>query len=127
MHMPQGWWNDPKILSEGRLLYQGVTKPFVKCDKCHGRDGKPVKRGAPNFTDAKRVARFSDSYWFWRIYEGVRGTSMKPYAKKLSEQEIWKIIAYQHNFGLRGQVYDPISDRWKDPTIAKEGETSPTS
>ena len=119
-HMPEGWWNDAKILSEGRLLYQGITKPFIKCVKCHGRDGKPAKRGAPDFTDPRRVGRFSDSYWFWRIAEGIPMTSMKGYAKKLSEQEIWKIIAYQRNFGLRGKVYDPVSDRWEDPQISKE-------
>lgn len=114
-HMPEGWWNDPKILSEGRLLYQGITKSFVKCVECHGRDGRPAKRGAPDLTDPKRVGRFSDSYWYWRIAEGVPMTSMEPYAKKLSEPEIWKIIAYQRNFGLRGKVYNPVSDRWEDP------------
>jgi hypothetical protein len=124
-HMPEGWWNDAKILSEGRLLYQGITKPFIKCVECHGRDGKPAKRGAPDFTDPRRVRRFSDSYWYWRIAEGVPMTSMKAYAKKLSEQEIWKIIAYQRNFGLRGQVFNPVSDRWEDPKMADEGESFP--
>jgi cytochrome c553 len=123
-HMPEGWWNDAKILSEGRLLYQGITKAFVKCIECHGRDGKPAKRGAPDFTDPRRVRRFSDSYWYWRIAEGVPMTSMEPYTKKLSDQEIWKIIAYQRNFGLRGQVYNPESDRWEDPTVAREENSS---
>ena len=49
---------------------------------------------------------------------------MEPYAKKLSEQEIWKIIAYQRNFGLRGKVYNPVSDRWEDPTVAEEKNSS---
>ena len=119
-HMPEGWWNDAKILSEGRLLYQGITKSFVKCVECHGRDGKPSKRGAPDFTDPKRVRRFSDSYWFWRIAEGVPMTSMKPYTKNLSEQEIWKIIAYQRRFALKDQVYNPMSDRWEDPQPSNE-------
>jgi hypothetical protein len=124
-HMPEGWWNDAKILSEGRLLYQGITKSFVKCVECHGRDGKPAKRGAPDFTDPKRVGRFSDSYWYWRIAEGVPMTSMKPYAKELSGQEIWKVIAYQRNFGLRGQIYNPVSDRWEVPQNAEEGNKEP--
>lgn len=51
-------------------------------------------------------------------------TSMKPYAKNLSDQEIWKIIAYQRNFGLRGQIYNPVSDRWEDPTVEKEENSS---
>lgn len=121
-HMPEGWWNDAKILSEGRLLYQGIKKPFVNCAECHGRDGKPAKRGAPDFTNPRKLARFSDSYWYWRIAEGVPMTSMKPHAKKLSEQEIWKVVAYQRNFGLRGQVYNPVSDSWEEPQMAKEGK-----
>lgn len=123
-HMPEGWWNDAKILSEGRLLYQGITKSFVKCVECHGRDGKPSKRGAPDFTDPRRVRRFSDSYWYWRIAEGVPMTSMKPYAKMLSEQETWKVIAYQRNFGLRGKVYNPVSDRWEEPATTAEEKNS---
>lgn len=42
-------------------------------------------------------------------------TSMEPWAKKLSEQEIWKIVAYQRNFGLRGQIFDPATDMWINP------------
>ena len=123
-HMPEGWWNDAKILSEGRLLYQGVKKSFVNCAECHGRDGKPVKKGASDLRNTRKVKRFSDSYWYWRIVEGVPMTNMKPYAKKLSEQEIWKIVAYQRNFGLRGQVFNPLSDRWEDPKVAQK-DTSP--
>jgi hypothetical protein len=52
-------------------------------------------------------------------------TSMEAYAKKLSDQEIWKIIAYQRNFGLRGKVYNPVSDRWEDPQISQK-EVEPT-
>lgn len=120
-HMPDGWWNDAKILSEGRLLYQGVTKSFVNCAKCHGRDGKPTKRGAPDFRNPRRVQRFSDSYWFWRIDEGIPMTTMEGWGKKLSDDEIWKIVAYQRNFGLRGKVFNPEKDRWEDEGT-KEGD-----
>lgn len=120
-HMPEGWWNDPKILSEGRLLYQGVTKSFVNCAKCHGRDGKPQKRGAPDFRDPRRVRRFSDSYWFWRIDEGVPMTTMEAWGKKISNLEIWKIVAYQRNFGLKGKIFNPAKDRWEDEGTS-EGE-----
>jgi len=47
-------------------------------------------------------------------------TSMKPYTKNLSEQEIWKIIAYQRRFALKDQVYNPMSDRWEDPQPSNE-------
>jgi len=68
------------------------------------------------------VKRFSDSYWYWRISEGVPMTSMEPWAKKLSEAEIWKVVAYQRNFGLRGLIYDPASDTWEDPIPPREAD-----
>ena len=114
-HMPKDWWDNPRILSEGRLLYSGAVKSFVNCAECHGRDGKPVKSGAPDFTNTRRLKRFSDSYWFWRIAEGVPMTTMEAWNKKLSEDEIWKIIAYQKNFGLPGLIFNPSIDSWEEP------------
>lgn len=125
IHMPEDWWNDPAIMSEGRLLYQGIKKPFVNCAKCHGRDGKPVKRGAPDLTSDRRVRRFSDSYWFWRIKEGVPMTSMEGWDKQLSDQEIWKIIAYQKKFSMKGLIYDPKTDRWIDPSHEITNDSRP--
>jgi len=42
------------------------------------------------------VNHFSESYWFWRVSEGVAKTRMPGWKKKLSEAEIWKVISYQH-------------------------------
>ena len=52
-------------------------------------------------------------------------TSMEAWSKKLSDQEIWKIIAYQRNFALRGQVYNPDKDRWEDPEAQQQPVGSP--
>lgn len=108
-HMPEGWWVDPKIIKEGeQIFYTTVLEYEFKrktrtakegCATCHGIDTKkdrPKKRGSPDFRVSKRVNRFSDSYWFWRVSEGVAKTRMPPFKGKLSEADIWKVIAYQH-------------------------------
>lgn len=109
--MPTKWWTDEKIIAEGKkifertvLTYQFKRKMRVAshgCATCHGIDEQkdhPKKQGAPDFRISKRVNRFSDAYWFWRVSEGVAKTRMPPWKVKLSEDEIWKVIAYQHTW-----------------------------
>ncbi len=101
--MPEGWWTDPKIIEEGRLIFTGEENIDVNCASCHGKDGKPVKRGARDFRVQERMSLYSESAWYWRIAEGVPRTKMKPWKGKLSEEEIWKVIAYEHTFSHEGQ------------------------
>ena len=57
-HMPAGWWTDPKVIAEGGKIYIGEINPLVNCASCHGKDGKPVKKGARDLRDPKNVGRF---------------------------------------------------------------------
>ncbi len=102
-HMPEGWWTDADIIEEGRLIFRGEENIDVNCASCHGKDGKPVKRGARDFRVGARMSLYSDSYWFWRISEGVPKTKMKPWKEKLSEEDRWKVMAYEHTFSHEGQ------------------------
>jgi mono/diheme cytochrome c family protein len=102
-HMPPGGWTDPKAIEEGALIYIGEANPQINCASCHGKDGKPVKKGARDLRDPKTVTRFSDSYWFWRVSEGIPKTKMKAWKSMLSEQQIWQVIAYQHQFSHDGK------------------------
>lgn len=111
-HMPEGWWTDEKIIEEGRKLFIGATNPDVNCASCHGKDGKPVKAGARDFRVAERMHLYSDSVWFWRISEGVPNTKMKPWKSKLPEEDRWKLVAFERNFGLQGKKYDPVQSAW---------------
>jgi mono/diheme cytochrome c family protein len=97
-HMPAGGWTDPKAIEEGKLIYIGEANPQINCASCHGKDGKPVKKGARDLRDPKNATRFSDSYWFWRVSEGIPKTKMKAWRTQLSEEQIWQVIAYQHMF-----------------------------
>lgn len=104
-HMPEGWWTDPKVFEEGKKIYEGQFDVDVNCASCHGRDGKPKKRGARDFRVAERMKLYSDSAWFWRISEGVPKTKMKAWKKKLTEEQIWKVIVYEHAFANGGTPF----------------------
>src|SRR2546427_4612871 len=59
-HMPAGWWADEKIIAEGKEVFEGVKNIDVNCSSCHGKDGKPVKAGAPDFRKAERLETYFD-------------------------------------------------------------------
>ncbi len=44
-------------------------------------------------------------------------TSMKSWEKELSDQDIWKIVAYQKKFAMKRQFYDAQSDSWLNPPV----------
>jgi Cytochrome C oxidase, cbb3-type, subunit III len=111
-HMPAGWWADEKIIEEGRKLFIGATNPDVNCASCHGKDGKPVKAGARDFRVTERMKLYSDSVWIWRISEGVPNTKMKSWKSKLSEEDRWKLVAFEHTFGLKGMEWDVTKQAW---------------
>lgn len=102
-HMPAGWWTDPKVIEEGGKIYTGEVNPLINCGSCHGKDGKPVKKGARDLRDQANTGRFSDSFWFWRISEGVPKTKMKAWKSMLSEEQIWQVLAYEHQFSHNGK------------------------
>ena len=103
-HMPAGWWTDDKIINAGRILYSGEKSIDVNCAGCHGMDGEPILPFARDLRDASIINKWSDSYWFWRISEGVPGTAMTAWKGRLSEEAIWQIIAYAHIFSHRGKA-----------------------
>ncbi len=111
-HMPAGWWNDEKVIEEGRQIFIGAKNIDVNCASCHGKDGKPVKAGARDFRVTERMKLYSDSVWFWRISEGVPNTKMKPWKSKLPEEDRWKVMAYERTFGLKGQEWDVAKNAW---------------
>jgi formylglycine-generating enzyme required for sulfatase activity/mono/diheme cytochrome c family protein len=95
-HMPDGWWTDPNVIEQGNQIYSQEG-----CRSCH-KDGQPVKSGG-GLRDQKNTRRFSDSYWFWRVAEGVPKTTMKAWKSYLSEEQIWQVIAFTHQFSHGGK------------------------
>ena len=111
-HMPEGWWNDEATIEEGRHLYTGKIKSTVNCARCHGKNGKPVKGGARDFRSVDTMQKYSDSHLLWRISEGVPFTQMRAYKSKLSEEEMWKIIAFLSTLGMSGYQFDAAKGAW---------------
>jgi formylglycine-generating enzyme required for sulfatase activity len=101
-HMPAGWWTDPRVIEEGRKIYVGEAHPKVSCTGCHGEDGEPVRSGE-GVRSLKNTKRFSDSYWFWRVAEGIPKTPMTPWKSLLSEDQIWQVVAFMHTFSHGGK------------------------
>lgn len=110
-HMPKGWWTDSKIIEEGKKIFETAKIEFEYkrkpekvehgCLTCHEIDktkDAPKQRGARDFRVGKKMNQFSDSYWFWRISEGVPKTKMPAWKDKLSEEERWKVVAYEHTW-----------------------------
>ena len=106
--MPAGWWTNPQIIAEGKQLYEGTADESVHtgvvCAVCHGPDGKPLLRGTRNLTQAAYMADMTESYWYWRVAEGVPRTAMQGWKDALTEAQTWKIIAYEHTFSHGGKA-----------------------
>ncbi len=96
--MPAGWWTDEKVIASGKEMYDGKKSLDVNCAACHGLNGMPVLTGTRDLRDASLVNQWSDGYWFWRISDGVPDTAMTAWKEKLSEEEIWQVIAYARTF-----------------------------
>ncbi len=126
-HMPEGYWNNPAILEEGKAIFTGQQNIDVNCASCHGKNGKPVKAGARDFRRTEQMELYSDSVWFWRVNEGVKGTKMKAWKSKLSEDEIWKVIAYEATFGLKGKEWDVAAKKWVPQGTAGSAPAAPAA
>ena len=136
-HMPDGYWGNPDIIAAGKAIFIGAENIDVNCASCHGKDGKPVKAGARDFRQGEHMAKFSDSQWFWRVNEGIKGTKMKAWKSKLAADEIWKVIAFESTFGLKGKEYCVDGKKWiphgsecvaaAEATPAAAGEAAPAA
>lgn len=113
--MPEGWWTDPKILREGRDIFEGIKNPDVACSGCHGKDGIPLMTEAANLRDVTKMSRLSDADFFKVVSEGRPDTPMAAWKEYLSTQEIWKVISYINMFHHGGKA-----------EAHKKGESIPT-
>ncbi len=84
-----------------------VAANYTKhCASCHGKDGKGLttmgkKVGAKDFTDAKMWADVKDDVALKNLKEGVKKDGKeikKPFAGKISEDEMKALIAYSKKF-----------------------------
>lgn len=70
------------------------------CAVCHGLEGRG--NGPNSITLEKKPANFTrpfykqypDTFWFYRVKEGVAGTRMPHFGEILSEEQMWYLVAY---------------------------------
>lgn len=72
------------------------------CQKCHAEDGSGDTRigqklEIQDYTNPETLAKFSDEELFKMTKEGVEGTKMPGYAKKLSDEEITALVCYMRS------------------------------
>ncbi len=107
------WWDDPKIIAEGKLVYEG-KEPMTEglnCAVCHGADGAPMITGAFDFrsgdnkgTDVmpvrtdKKFKDWPDNIHYQRITRGVDGTAMAPWGMMFDHLYLWKAEVYARTF-----------------------------
>ena len=76
------------------------------CASCHGKDGKGEtkmgkKAGVKDYTDAKVQEALKDDAAFKAVKAGLKDGDkelMKPFAEKLTDDEIKALIAYVRTF-----------------------------
>lgn len=94
--------------SEGARVYSNAN-----CVSCHGGLGNgegPLARNMPNkprdFTDHSWMANHADGTLFTSVQRGVPGTSMPAFAGRLSDREIWAVVAYVRGFSDPPTIQD---------------------
>ena len=85
------------IIAEGEAIYSD------NCARCHGSEGMGDGEAGRSLVPSPALLRWfvqmpmaGDEYLLWTISEGGErfGTDMPPFKGTLSEEDIWKTIAY---------------------------------
>ncbi|MBI1857802.1 MAG: cbb3-type cytochrome c oxidase subunit II [Candidatus Melainabacteria bacterium] len=119
--------NSSAAANAGRGIFQ------QNCATCHGTHG--LGNGPNAIALAKKPANFSrpfykdydDVTWFWRVSEGVPGTRMPQWRKKLTDEQMWYLVAFLKTLPRVNEVY-PHSyetlepDKWLEQLKASEAE-----
>lgn len=89
--------NSAGNLAEGKRLYE------QNCAQCHGVTGRGdgaagqlLNPPPANISASSKTYMTTDGYLYWAIAEGgvPLGTAMPPFKGALTQDEIWKLIAY---------------------------------
>ena len=91
--------DNESIIEEGKVIYE------TACIFCHGKKGdgegvgaKALKVPPADFTDRDMVSTMSDSFWYWKVSDGVEGAGMPAWKTVLNENQTWQIINYAMTF-----------------------------
>jgi mono/diheme cytochrome c family protein len=91
---------DATSIAAGQQLYE------KHCSSCHGETGKgdgmmgeELDPKPSNLTDAEWKHGSSDGEIFTVIRDGVKGTGMKSFSRKMTVHQMWDVINYLRSIG----------------------------
>jgi mono/diheme cytochrome c family protein len=89
-------------VAAGLAVYQ------KQCAGCHGDTGKgdgamgeELTPKPSNLSDADWKHGATDGEIFTVIRDGVKSTGMKPYGRKMTTHQLWDVVNYLRNIGLK--------------------------
>lgn len=99
------------IVAGGRAIFAS------DCAACHGEraDGRGPMAATQivpprDFTDRGWMATHADGMFFTSVLRGVPGSSMPPFAGRLTERQIWAVVAYLRSLAPRRAVRPSARD-----------------
>jgi putative heme-binding domain-containing protein len=116
-----GRLTDPQFISEGARLFA------TSCGNayCHGTGG--MGGGAPRLRDKG----LESSFVFKSVSNGIAGTSMPGFKSELSEEQIWKLVAFIASSAKAGAIAagpaDSLPAAPSSTVAVKPGEGTPSA
>ena len=108
-------------------LADGAKEYEEHCAFCHGGAAakiSPMQRkfspGAPQLTN--RIPRDSEPWLYWVTKHGVRMTGMPAWDGVLSDDDMWKIVAFIKN---SDKLPPDVAATWKAMASRKEADEAP--
>jgi len=116
--VPQEYANYTNPYAGNKSAIEAGKKIYATaCAFCHGVKGdgngiaaKALKVKPADFTDKEMVEDMSDSFWFWRVSEGIEGSGMPAWKNVLNETQRWQVINYEMNFS-KGAITRKIEEK----------------
>jgi mono/diheme cytochrome c family protein len=90
---PDNWTGEGHEIT----LSRGADVYSTYCSTCHGAAGRGGGSGtgsSPSLGPAPFPAGLSTNYLFWRVWDGVPDSVMPPFARYLSDEDVWNVTMY---------------------------------
>jgi mono/diheme cytochrome c family protein len=90
---PDNWTGEGHVID----LARGDDVYATYCSTCHGATGTGLGNGtreSPSGSPAPFPAGLSVNYLFWRVWDGVPDSVMPPFARYLSDADVWNVVMY---------------------------------
>ncbi len=105
-HHPEAAKIQNPVAADATSIAAGQKLYVRHCSECHGESGKgdgemagDLNPKPADLTDAQWKHGDTDGEIFVVIRDGVKGTGMKSFAKKMTTHEMWDVVNYLRSIG----------------------------